>query len=59
MNDHTKGGWIEMSCPVPFCRAFRRGNLKVFCGKEPTGWHLSISHPGRYPSWKEWDESQH
>lgn len=34
------------------------GELVVIVGKEPPGWHLSISHqvndrPGRYPTWDE------
>lgn len=27
--------------------------LLVFVGREPQGWHLSISHPMRYPTWDE------
>ena len=30
------------------------GNLRVIITREPQeGWHLSISHPARYPSWDE------
>lgn len=35
------------------------GHLTVMCGREPAGFHLSISHrtnnlkPGRYPTWDE------
>ena len=39
----------------------RDGHLSVFAGREPAGFHLSISHrtnnqtptPGRYPTWDE------
>lgn len=29
------------------------GNLQVLVGWSPSGWHLSISHGRRYPSWDE------
>ena len=48
-----KAKWREIPCPVPFCRAFTWGNTRVFAGKEPTGWHLSISCPDRNPTWEE------
>ena len=39
----------------------RDGHLSVFAGREPAGFHMSISHrtnsnppkPGRYPTWDE------
>lgn len=36
-----------------FCKAYKMGMLKILVGKEPPGWHLSVSHPHRYPSWDE------
>lgn len=49
----AKPNWREIVSPVPYCRAFMWGDLKVFAGKEPPGWHMSISHPYRYPTWEE------
>lgn len=37
----------------PGARAFRLGECLVFVGHSPDGWHLSISHPRRYPTWDE------
>ena len=54
-----KANWREIASPVPYCRAFMWGDLKVFVGREPVGpqgalqWHLRISHPYRYPTWEE------
>jgi hypothetical protein len=28
-------------------------NLQVLVTREPRGWHMSISHPTRYPKWDE------
>lgn len=42
-----------------YCKAFFYGPCRVFVGREPLGpggglrWHLSISHPTRYPTWDE------
>ena len=49
------------SSPVSGCKAFRSStsSLAIICGREPLGpngelrWHLSISHPHRYPHWDE------
>ena len=56
-------GWEEipsvdfMAAVIPDLRIFRRrasdGTLTVMAGTEPEGFHLSISHPRRYPSWEE------
>jgi hypothetical protein len=36
------------------CKRYRLGNCTVFLGTMPNGRiHMSISHPSRYPSWKE------
>ena len=38
----------------PNCRAFRLGECFVLVGQSPrSGWHLSISHPTRIPTWEE------
>ena len=38
----------------PGARAYRRNHCIVIVGHTPfTGWHLSISHPARYPTWDE------
>ena len=40
---------------IPDLHTFRRrttdGTLTVMAGTEPDGFHLSISHPRRYPTW--------
>lgn len=42
---------------IPDLHTFRRrasgGTLTVIAGTEPEGFHLSISHPNRYPTWDE------
>ena len=48
-----KAEWKELRCPIPMNRAYRWGEVTVFAGKEPAGWHLSISHPRRNPTWEE------
>lgn len=57
--------WIHMADAVPGLNTWMKqvgdGHLMVLVGKEPTGWHLSISHrtshhpprPGRNPRWNE------
>ena len=37
----------------PGSRAFRLGGCRVIVSKQRAGWHLSISRPGRLPSWEE------
>ncbi len=55
---------IPMPGPVgariePGAKAYRMGHCLILVGYNPypvdhgPGWHLSISHPGRYPSWDE------
>ncbi len=49
-----KANWRERPAIMPYCKTFTWGDLSVFVGEEPdTGWHLSISHPRRYPTWDE------
>lgn len=38
---------------MPWVRAYRRGSLAVFVSIESDHWHMSISHPTRYPTWDE------
>jgi len=38
----------------PLIRNYTMGRLLILVGFDPAvGWHLSISHPSRYPSWDE------
>ena len=38
----------------PNLRFFEKGELQIFTGwTQGDGWHLSISHPDRYPVWDE------
>jgi len=48
----------EKPSPIPYCKFFTYGELIILVGREPVSekekrWHLSISHPTRYPSWEE------
>lgn len=62
-DERVKGhGWREMSAPSVFadiikCRAFTKGSCRVLVSHEDHNgkmrWHLSISHPARYPKWEE------
>lgn len=56
----------------PGVKAYRMGDCGIFVAREPMGfqtspvavtvdpprWHLSISHPSRYPSWDEMSEAR-
>ena len=56
-------GWTEqLYLPLPVLagsRAFKKGSLSAIVNREPFEgngslcWHLSISHPTRYPRWNE------
>lgn len=49
-----KANWRERPAIMPYCKTFTWGEISVFVGQEPQiGWHLSISHPRRYPTWDE------
>ena len=38
----------------PNAKRYRMGECAIIAGSTPgTGWHLSISHPTRYPTWDE------
>lgn len=55
MRTHPADTFVEIRSPLPYCQAWQTPNgLRVFAGKEPgIGWHMSISHPDRYPTWHE------
>lgn len=37
----------------PRARAYKFGECLVITGVSEQGWHMSISHPTRYPTWDE------
>lgn len=38
----------------PNAKRYRMGQCNIIVGSTPgSGWHLSISHPDRYPTWDE------
>ena len=52
--------FFEVKSPVVGTTAYRTdSHCGILVGREPTGpnaelrWHLSISHPRRYPDWNE------
>lgn len=49
--------WREAKAALPLPpgehRIFMAGQLRLIVSLEPIGWHLSISHPRRYPTWDE------
>jgi hypothetical protein len=51
--------WREITCPVVGCKARQIGQCFVFAGIEAGKWHMSISHPGRYPTWDEIKEARY
>jgi hypothetical protein len=55
--------WInvkEISSPIPTSKAYEFGECFVIVGDEPgIGWHMSISHKNRYPSWEEIKEARY
>jgi hypothetical protein len=40
-------------------RAFTFGECSVLLGRGPDGWHLSIAHRSRYPTWDEIAEARY
>jgi hypothetical protein len=48
-------GWTELPCPMPLpgARAFQRGSIRALVSKDDGSWHISVSHPYRYPKWDE------
>lgn len=55
------GGITEVALPArvlsqmhPTTRGYRtESGCTVFVAREPQGWHLSIAHSDRYPTWDE------
>lgn len=46
--------WQAQGLMEPEIKLYRMGKLKIILGNGPEhGWHLSISHPERYPTWDE------
>ena len=46
--------WVHKGCaPMTTCQWYQWGDVRVFSGQEPSGWHLSISTPYRNPTWEE------
>jgi hypothetical protein len=43
----------------PQCRRFTLGECSVILGRGPQGWHLSIAHEKRYPTWDEIVEARY
>jgi hypothetical protein len=37
----------------PTARAFRIGSVQILAAEEAGGWHVSVSHPERFPTWEE------
>lgn len=48
-----------LNSPVPGTRAFVLGPCRAIVGLEGGLWHLSISHPRRYPTWDEIREARY
>ncbi len=44
---------IRIASPIPSAKAYVFDECSVLVGVEGGLWHLSISHPSRYPSWEE------
>ena len=40
-------------CPIPGAQAYRFGECLVIVSQDGGYWHMSISHPSRYPTWDE------
>ena len=45
--------WVEIPVGIMYGRAFQRGSIRALVSKDDGAWHLSVSHPTRYPSWDE------
>lgn len=43
----------EIPCPIPGAKAYGLGECTIFVARELGLFHLSISHPIRYPTWDE------
>ena len=53
-----KNRYVEITAPrgdgiAPGTKAYRRGLFTIMVSDEEGGWHMSIAHPTRYPTWNE------
>lgn len=48
-----KPNWKTVPSPIPHSQCFTWGELSVIKSLDDGRWHLSISHPRRYPTWDE------
>lgn len=50
-------GWTEDTAKrfrmEPDTKAYRWGDLSIFVSRSTHGWHVSVAHPNRYPTWDE------
>lgn len=55
---NPKANWVEFRHPhptgLPKEKWYRWGEVSACVSQDPgVGWHVSISHPRRYPTWDE------
>jgi hypothetical protein len=43
----------------PGSRAFEMGGCRVIVSQQRAGWHLSVSHPTRLPTWEEMRDARY
>ena len=43
----------------PGTRAYTMGGCRVLVSKQRVGWHLSVSHPRRLPTWEEMRDARY
>jgi hypothetical protein len=43
----------------PGTRAFRMGGCHILVSRQKVGWHLSVSHPERLPTWEEMRDARY
>ena len=51
--------FVSIQSNVPGAQAFRYRSCTILVSEDPVGWHLSISHPSRYPKWDEIKEARY
>jgi len=49
---NPKANWKQVRVPMAG-NWYRWGEVTAGVTKDPGGWHVSVSHPRRYPSWDE------
>lgn len=63
MTDRSDWNWKKLgpSPLLPHCMTYleTHRNLRILVGIEQGFWHLSISHPDRYPTWDEIKEARY